>query len=546
MTGTVSAAARPGAPEVLPDAELAAEARVREGAVRRALIDLAERHAPRVRGPVAGRIVRAVRRVAGSPDRYRAVWERPDEALGPYRDLPASFRDALGDAVLREVQELTFTTTDRLHRSVHGPLFRLGGELAREGKRMRQRGGWRRHPGRALFGVSRLATSGCRGAGRAWMSGTRYAPFARTSWLHALWRWAGVDPMVVGVEYVDDIPSDPRVCPVGGPWSSGSESCGLVGVDFLTSGGQPVFLEANFNLGISGNRVPAYPAGDPICAGLVRYALERGSRRIVHYPTSLWFYDEVLRRAWREQAAAAGLVYEVRDDPVQRSPFRRRWEPLMNVEEEGALFVNSRALPSPLRTLIWKKGLLEREIERRQLRGEVVTPVRVPRRVGSEADLEGLEPDPRFPDVIVKHSLRDMATGHTLWKSPRVAAVLRAPDHVAWEYVRPDRVTRAQGGPPVDLAFIFRTYLLITTDGPRFLGARKVVSRVPIPSGLPDGPVADIRPFVVNTRLAASAEEPSPPEMDVMKAATLEVGRAIGAFLRRKRRPVDAAHGSAA
>lgn len=508
-----------------------------DDSVRTRLLELADRHPPRVRGPLASRIVRTVRQAAGSPERYRDLWARPEAEFGPFGQLPATLRAALGDAVYREAQELTLTTDRRLHEAVYGPLFRLGGELARVSKRVRQHGGWRWHVGRALSGASRLLTSGCQATGRAWLAAMRFAPFTRTSWLHALWRWAGVDPMVVGAAYVDGIPADPRVSPVHGPTSGSAESCTLVGVDFLTSGGQPVLLEANFNLGISGNRVPAYPAGDPICAGVARYARDRGLRRIVHYPTSLWFYDETLRQAWRRQMAAHDIAYEVRDDPVQRSPFRREWEPLMDFEEGGTLYLNSREVPSPLYTLLWQKGLLETEIERDDVRGGATPRVRVPRRIRSEADLARLDSDSRFPNLIVKHSRQDRATGHALWRAPPVPDGVRSPHHIMWEYVRPDRVTRTRDGSPLEYAYIYRTYLLITAEGPRFVGARKVVSKVPIPPALPRGPVADIRPFVVNTVLAASAEEPSDAEMRVMEAATLYVGRVIDAFLRRKHRP---------
>ncbi|GEM_PF-848480 len=506
-------------------------------AVRAALQRLAETHPLRVTGIEARRMIRTLRRQTGcSRQRFRALWQKPDTHFGSFDKLPASLRGTLSDAVSVEMLERTFTLSVRLESLVHGPVFRWGSELARVAKGVRQRGGWHWHAGRTLYGVSRLLTGGSEAVGRAWLAVRRYSPGARTSGFHALFRWAGVDPLILGAGYVDEVPHDPRTSPVFRILRPAVESCALVGVDFLSSSGELAYLEANFCPGLFSNRVQLYPAGDPLCEGLCRYAVEHDYRRIVHYPTSIWFFEEPLRAAWEAQARARGVAYEVRDDPHHRSPFRRSWTPLMELDAEGTLYVNSRSLPSPLRWVISQKGLLEPEIARYNEAVPTEERVRLARIIHTDEDLPRRPLDSPFPNLIVKHSLRDMATGHTLFRTERIPEGIESPPYVMYEYLPPDTVSRVEDGERREYAFNYRAYLLLTAEGPIVLGAKKAVGTCPIPASLPEGPVADIRPYVINTLLAAEEAVPTGAEMADVSAATMRVGRMLHSFLRRKHR----------
>jgi hypothetical protein len=505
-----------------------------------ALVELAEAYPLRVSGRQARGMLRALRRRTGwSRVAHRQLWARPEASFGPFQDLPPRLRAALADAVAREMEERSFTVSDRFYRTVHGPIFRVGSELARLGKRDRLTRGWRKRWWRGVYVVGRLITDGCEALGRGWLDATRFTPLARTSGLHALWKWAGVDPVLMGVQYVDSIPVDARLSPVYRSDEHTSESCAVVGVDLLLSNGEPVFLEANFNPGMLNNRLELYPDGDPVCESLCEYAQERGLGRIVYFPFSSWYFPKELEEAWRALAASLGIELEIRDDPRQRSPWRRSWQPFMDPASDGTLYLNSRGLASPLNSLIRMKGLLEPEIEKDGGRVPEEQRIRIPRRIRSAEDLVLPEPGSRFPNLIVKDPIRDRGTGHTLYKTDRIPEGIQSPPHVMYEYIPPDCMLRGEGGERAEYGLSYRCYLLVTPGGPRYLGAKKIVGHLPVPETLGYGPVPDVRPYVINGALAADTIVVTPDEEVRLREGTLRVGRAIHDFLRRK-------HGEAA
>ncbi len=489
----------------------------------------------RVSGTAASRMVRRVRRDTGcSREDYRELWASPERWLGPFASLPAPLRAALADAADLELRERSFTVSDRLHRAVYGPAFRLGSALARIGRRHRLTEGWRRRAWRSVHLFGRSITAASRAAGRAWVAMSRRGPLGRTSVFQALWRWAGVDPGRVAVEYLEDLPYDPTVSPVHRATRRGVESCALVGVDLLPSGGELVYLEANFNPGMGLDRMWAYDGDDPVGKRLCRYAHERGFRRIVYFPSSMWHFEREMEEAWRRQAGALGLELEIRDDPALRSPWRRPWEPRMDFDAAGTLYVNSRQLASPLCYVIREKGLLDLEIERHNALAPEPDRIPMARRVHDEEDLVPPEPGSRFPNLIVKDPLRDMGTGLALYKVDRIPDGLESTPHLMFEYMLPELQGVSEKGEPGDFGIAYRAYLLITPDGPVYLGAKVNVGDVPVPAELPPGRIEDIRPYVINGTVAATARAVTAREEEALEAATLRVGRVIHAFLRRK------------
>lgn len=503
--------------------------------VKRTLADLADIYPLRVRGSEARHMIGRLKRETDcSRGDYRALWSHPEDTFGRFDSLPKALRVALGDAIGWEMREQRFVVSDRLYRAVHGPVFRFASELAGLGKRIRARGPAWRSAGRTVFLCGRGVMASCEWLGRRWMEFTRHAPFTRTSGFHALWKWAGVDPVPLTVGYVDGIPYDPRMSPVYRLSGRNVESSALIGLDLLVSNRELVYLEANFNPGMRDNRLRLYPKGDPIGIGLCRYAREHGFVRVVFYPSSISSVSRGLEAAWRTPFDGQGIELEIRDDPHQRSPWRRSWEPLMDVEADGTLYVNSRTLPSPLNAVIRQKGLLEREIERHNREAPEGERVRTPRRIRSSRDIEPPQPDSRFPNLIVKHSLRDQASDHTLYKTDRLPDGIESPPYVVYEYVPPDRVARTENGTRAEYAFCYRSLLFITPHGPRYLGGLKSVGLVPVPDRLPTGRVPDNRPYVINSRLAATVEAVTPAEDESIESTTLRVGRVIDDFLHRK------------
>ncbi|MDP2480822.1 MAG: hypothetical protein Q8W51_15165 [Candidatus Palauibacterales bacterium] len=502
--------------------------------IQRALAELAAIPS-RVSGTSASRMVRRFRGQTGcSREDYRELWASPERWLGPFASLPVPLREALADAADLELRERSFTVSDALHRAVYGPAFRMGSALARIGRRHRLTEGWRRRAWRSVHLFGRSITAASRAAGRAWLAVRRRAPFGRTSVFHALWRWAGVDPGAVAVGYLEAMPYDPSVSPVHRATRRGVESCALVGVDFLPSGGELVYLEANFNPGMGLDRMWTYDGDDPVGRRLCRFAHGRGFRRIVYFPSSMWHFEREMEEAWRRQAGALGLELEIRDDPALRSPWRRPWEPRMDFDATGTLYVNSRQLASPLCYVIRQKGLLDVEIER--YNAFAPEPDRIPmaRRVHDDEDLVPPEPGSRFPNLIVKDPLRDMGTGLVLYKVDRIPDGLESPPHLMFDYMPPELQDVSEKGEPGDFGVTYRAYLLITPDGPVYLGAKGNVGDVPVPAELPAGRIEDIRPYVINGMVAATVRSVTAREEEELEGATLRVGRVIHDFLRRK------------
>ena len=501
--------------------------------IQRALAELAA--APsRVSGASASRMVRRFRRDTGcSREDYRELWASPEPWLGPFATLPAPLRAALADAADLELRGRNLTVSDRLHGVVHGPFFRLGSEIARVGRRHRLTSGWQRRAWRAVHLAGRSITAACRAAGRAWVAASRRGPFGRTSVFHALWRWADVDPGRVTVEYLEDVPYDPTVSPVHRGAGGAVASCALVGVDFLPSDGRLIYLEANFNPGMTVDRMWAYEGEDPVGGRLCRYAHERGFRRIVYYPSSMWYFERELEEAWRRKAAELGLALEIRDDPELRSPWPRPWEPRMDLEASGTLYVNSRQLASPLCYVIREKGLLDVEIERHNASASEADRMPMARRVRGDEDLVPPNPGSRFPNLIVKDPLRDMGTGISLYRVDRIPDEV-GPESLMFQYLAPDLQDVSEKGEPGDFGLGYRCYLLLTADGPVYLGAKANVGDVAVPPELPPGRVEDIRPYVINGTVAATVRAVTDREEDALEPATLRVGRIVHDFLLRK------------
>lgn len=80
----------------------------------------------------------------------------------------------------------------------------------------------------------------------------------------------------------------------------------------------------------------------------------------------------------------------------------------------------------------------------------------------------------------------------------------------------------------------FRAYLLITPEGPVYLGAKKGISSAAVPGPLPLGKVADKSPYISNLYAGAYHVAPSKEEDQLCRSAVLAVGAVIDRFLRKK------------
>ena len=485
--------------------QLAATERTRAGTVLAVLADVAADHAANASAGDARRVVERLRRETGcTREDYRELWARPEASFGSFESLPGSLQEALRAAVVREMEERRLATGSSLRRGVPAPVFRIGSALSRAGRWIRSRGRAWRKMGRGVYLCGRGVCWLSERVRRAWLDATRFSPLAEVPPLHALWTWAGVDPMRPAIRYVRGIPCDPSASPVFRDTRRNVEAWTMVGLDLLPSDGDIYYVEANVNPGYMMGRHEKYPEEDPLVAMMVEHARRRGQDRLVLFPSSITCIGGELEAIWRRQARGAGLELEVRDDPRRRSPYRRPCDPVMDPAAEDTLYLNVRTLHHPLCVLLGEKGLFEEEIARHNRRVPSEERIPAPRRIRSPADLPPTSPEARFPNVIVKDPHLDEARAiwpHRVTDLDEVA--LRSPN-VAFEFVPPDLEELTQNGVSGEYGIKFRVNLLITPDGPRVVETVKATGGAPVPERLEEGPVADLRPYVVNSHVEGS------------------------------------------
>jgi len=500
------------------------------------LAELASAYPLRMSGRRVRDMVRELRqRVGWTREDYRELWADPEAGLGPFEDLPERLREALADAVAREMEERSVLPGSRLYDRVHGPAFRLGSEVAHRGRRLSSRGRRWRRAGRNLYLCGRGLCWASERAGRAWLDATRFVGRWETSGLHALWRWAGVDPMRPAIEYVRGLPCDPRVSPVYRDPERRVSSWMMVGVDLLPSNGATYFIEANVNPGFFlGRRYQNRPNGDPLLTAAIAGARRDGCDRIVFFPSSVATLPRRIEDWWRHQATAAGVELEIRDDPRVRSRYdHRSTEPLMASDARRTLYVNIRTLPHPVNVLLEEKGLFEEEIERHNAHVPADERIPVPRRIRSSRELRELEPDGRFPNLVVKHALLNEARDVRMYRTSTLEPWMNRPPYVAFEFIRPELERLCENEVPGEHATRIRANLFITPDGPVIGNFSKAIGAAPVPERLAEGEVAHPEPYVVNGHTGARHVRPTETECERMKPAALRIGWLVHDFLRR-------------
>jgi hypothetical protein len=209
----------------------------------------------------------------------------------------------------------------------------------------------------------------------------------------------------------------------------------------------------------------------------------------------------------------------------------------MEPDAEGVLYLNVRTLPHPANVLLEEKGLFEAAIERHNARLPAEERIPVPRRILSASDVPPLDADGRFPNVVLKHALLNEARDIRLFRTEGLNEEMLRPPYVAFQFVPPETEERLEGGVRRQYPIKFRTFLLITPDGPLVTDSLKAVAGAPVPDRLEPGPVRDIRPYVLNSHAGSDHFGTTPEEHERAAAAALRIGWLVHDFLRRKHGP---------
>lgn len=486
-----------------------------------------------VRGSTARRKIKGFfKDKAFSPDDLVAFFTDLDQRLGPFDGLPEAFRANLAAAAEFRIREDHLLSHAGARFLAHGPLLKMGASLVH--------GGWKLKGGRLdrlhpyLMTLGRKAQKAAPRLAQDLLRRLRFTRFYKAPFLHVLWTSIEFDPGALLQDYIQNIPVDHRVSPVFKVPSLRTEACALIGIDLLPARGKLYFLEANFNVGHHIDRHRLFPQGDTVCRHLLDWAAEKGYPRVVFFPTNYTSIREDIEEAWHQIAADRGVGLEIVDNPYRGSPWPRSRTTLMDLRSPRTLFVNGRYLAGPLARLVGEKGLLEREIGRFNATLPAERQVPVPKMIVRQDDVPPLDKDGLFPNIIVKNARVDQAQGVSLYRTTRLPEEANSWPRLAYEFVVPDLIVREEREGIRRYVSIFRSYLLITTEGPVYLGARKDVSSMPVPDALPLGTVANASLYITNLHLGAHSEAHSEMEDEKCRAAVLSLGAVIDRFIKNK------------
>ena len=509
---------------------------------REAIIECCERNSLCwVRGSKARKSIKAFLEKNGySIDDLRAFWLQPEKTLGPFSKLPLSFRNCLADSGYFHIEESHFLTYSVLRTLSYGSIAELGGFIVHLGWKIKENylprigsksSRWRR----IIIRLGRELILKCIFLSGIFLRLFRFTIFYRAPFAHMLWNYAKVDAWDLIHNYINTMPVDPRISPVFKCTKRQVVSCGFVGIDLLPSQGRLYFLESNFNPGHYIERHKLFPEGDTVCNHLIDWASENGFCDIVFYPSNIGeIFNRDLEQAWQKIANKKNLRLEIIDDPIVGSPWPRRKTIFMDIRTNHTLYVNGRALEGPITRLISKKGLMEKEIKSFNEGVPEGKKILIPKTIHSHAEVPKTNDASRFPNIIVKNAVLDMTLGLKLFKTENLPYNANSWPNIAYEYLVPDLVLKENHGVIEEFVYIFRAYLLITPDGPVYVGARKDVSAVPIPASLPSGPVKDMVPYITNLHLGDYSVSHNEIEDRACKDAILSIGSVIFNFIKKK------------
>ena len=492
-------------------------------------------------GEEASRAIDELMNEAGcSPDQMREFWATPEDSLGPFTELPSEVKKGLGDSALFNYIEWHSLSSPMLDKAVRGCRTRMGHRLIKLGwlliHRLHFKGGGQ------VVRLGRKLVSLSRARGQYLLSKYRFTDRYDMPLAYALWIHCRCDVVGLIQDYIEDIPLDPRVCPVWRSESHRSESCMIVGMDTLMHEGKVYFVESNMNPGFHANRMDLYPDGDPVCRNLVEYAADKGYSRIVVFPanvvasfvTTSYLMEVELEESWQAMAREKGIELEVVDSPVLGSPYNRRSEFFMSGDARDTLFVNVRALNNPLSRLLGTKGKLESHLTACNKDLPEADQVLLPRMITDDSELPPPDRDPRFPNIIVKDTMVDRAKGIVMYKCSTLPEGANEGSSQVFEYVVPDRVSKDVNGSTEEFVFVFRSHILLTPDGPRYLAVRKDLSSEPVPATLDEGRVRNLRAYISNLHLGSYSVQTSDEESAAHERFAMAVGAPLCNVLRKK------------
>lgn len=486
-----------------------------------------------------------LRRSSLSIDEAREIFVRPRCFLGDFYDLPEPLRHALSASASFCDQEFLFTNLTSVRRFTLMPIWKLGSILFSIGLNLRHRRTYPKKQNRRLcqtlfmkisFLFGTVLTRQTARFSKRILNYIRFCKFYKQPFFSALWAYLNIDTKTLCYSYIDSIPIHPALGPIYRCKDISVSSAAMIGIDLLPSSGQLYFVEANFNPALRPERLHLYNGNDPLGYRLIQYSSRRGFKHILLYGPDRAVFDPETEQLWGELATRNGISFEVVDNlftghlsyrdakiEIEFPPY----ENTLNVLVRGPL-------NATLATLISEKGNLECLIEdvNRSFPGKVK--ISVPKRIVSSGDVLMSQRDNRFPNLIVKDRRKDSGSGIKLFNLDKVPKGYDPHDFTISEFVIPDRIKKVGRGRPHEYVYVYRSHILLTTDGPVYLGAHRVRSSVQLPSYAPNGMVEDIRPYVANYSLGGRYEKLDTGEDALCQKASVSIGNIVSRFISQK------------
>jgi hypothetical protein len=483
------------------------------------------------------RILQLMRQLQISEGDLLKAWQSADKAIGAFSTLPTEFQAALSDAAKFHMHESHFLTAGIPRLLAYGPFLRSGSCVVRFGWIIQNNVG--NHVGHAIINIGRMLIGQGKYLAKAYLKVFRFTPFYKAPILHFLWKHIKLDPWLLIQDYIVNIPLSSKVNPVFKKKTNNSIGAAFVGIDLLPSQGKLYFIEGNFNPGHYVERHNLSPSGDTVCLHLLDWAASCGYKTINFYPHNRNKPFPIdLEKVWHAMAKDRNIQINVIDDPYTRSPYPR----IIGFDralDQCTVLVNGRYLRSPVTELIAGKGMLDDAIRKYNETAAIKNQIPLPREIHSENDLPNTDNNSALPNLIIKDIRLDQGKGIYLYKTRNLPEQAYLQWNKAFEFVPPDCYEVFVNGEPKRFVYLFRAYLLISPDGPHYMGARKDVSSVPIPDSLPFGLVHDKSMFATNLNLGAH----SVPHTDLEDAAckrTIEnIGNVVFRYLQHKYKCCD-------
>lgn len=428
-------------------------------------------------------------------------------------------------------KEKAFLSSRLLRLIARGAVYKGFSRLVKAGWKLKRRV---RFLGRVFIFIGRRGLSLCDYLGEKFLEKLCFTRLYSAPFINSLFHYFGRDPKELIEKNINQIPVCPNTSPVFK--NSNSYGCALIGLDLLPSGGELYFIESNFTPGHYMSRHNCFPEGDTLCWHLVDYAKQCGFSKVAFYPTNFQqHFKRDLEIEWEKIASKNEIVIDIIDDDYLGSPWKRKVGTMINYKEKGCLFVVGRYVDSPVTNLVVRKGMMEKAIDVYNQKCKNNKKIPLPKIIESNAELLKLKNSKKYPNIIVKNKYVDQAKGIHIFNVKSLPDISMDQNYIVSEFRVPDTIKKVVDGKTEEFVYLFRTYLLLTPQGPIYLGARKDISGTPVPEILNEGEVPNITPYITNLNKPGDyCIGHSPEEDKACEKATLKIGRFLHAYVEKK------------